>query len=769
MKAFKCLLFVTLLFLTAHPASPSETQGPHQSVGLVLSGGGARGIAEIGFIKALEENDIPIDYVTGTSMGSIVGALYACGYTPEEMMDLITSSYFASLSTGRIDPSLEYYFMREPASPRMFQVPLGSSAEPDTIFNPQSLIAPQPMDFGFMEIFSAYTAQCGGDFSKLMVPFRCVASDVVGRRKKVLSRGELAHAVHASMSFPLVFQATEIDGRILYDGGIYDNFPVDVMRRDFAPDFVLGVDVGTPDKGQPNSYMRQIELLVIEPQRKEIPESVGMRVHVDVSDFGLLDFSKARAIYARGYETAMASMDSIRTRITTRTTPEAVRLRRNIFKSRTPYLHFDSIAVRGGTPGQNAYVEYLFSPRHGCDTIGVGTARLAFYRALSSGKFSILRPEAHYNPLTGLFSMTLDTRVKGRLSAGFGGFITSTNNSFVYLSADYRSLSFSSVNSSLEAWIGQSYMAGVFRGSIFLHTRQPAAFTFEAVAQRHTYPESDKLFFREQEPSAVRAHQYFAKTGFALGAGRSGRIDAGIGLGRIYNTFYSSAEAAVAGIERDHIGETLGQAFLRYTGYTLDNEVYPTSGHMLRAEVAGVGGKSSFRTYSDAVAGDGRKTRWWVQGSITAKSYLDLSRRFALGLEGYTVLSTKHLYENYYAAKSSAAFFAPTPSSNNNFRADFRDNSYVAFGLVPVYKPMEDLSVRLNAYAYVPLRKILEAGDCSARYGRWFGSCEFFGELAACYHLPFGNVSAYANYDGGRGRFNGGISLGLYITAPKFL
>ena len=100
-----------------HPAParrciPTRT-GQHQSVGLVLSGGGAKGIAHIGAIKALEENNIPIDYVTGTSMGAIVGALYACGYTPEEMMELITSDYFANISTGRIDPSLEYYFTRQ--------------------------------------------------------------------------------------------------------------------------------------------------------------------------------------------------------------------------------------------------------------------------------------------------------------------------------------------------------------------------------------------------------------------------------------------------------------------------------------------------------------------------------------------------------------------------------------------------------------------------------------------------------------------------------
>ncbi len=144
-------------------------------------------------------------------MGAIVGALYACGYTPEEMMELITSDYFANISTGRIDPSLEYYFTRQPASPRMFAIPIGNRAKTsaDTVFNPQSLINPMPMDFAFMEIFGAYTAQCGGNFDKLMVPFRCVASDVSARRAKVLDSGSLAASVHASMSFLSFFRPPE--------------------------------------------------------------------------------------------------------------------------------------------------------------------------------------------------------------------------------------------------------------------------------------------------------------------------------------------------------------------------------------------------------------------------------------------------------------------------------------------------------------------------------------------------------------------------------
>ncbi|MDE6238870.1 MAG: patatin-like phospholipase family protein, partial [Muribaculaceae bacterium] len=104
MRRYLTLLILLLQLVTGRAASPDSINSVHQSVGLVLSGGGAKGIAHIGVIRALEDNNIPIDYIAGTSMGSIVGGLYACGYTTDEMLDLILSEGFSYWSTGTMDP-----------------------------------------------------------------------------------------------------------------------------------------------------------------------------------------------------------------------------------------------------------------------------------------------------------------------------------------------------------------------------------------------------------------------------------------------------------------------------------------------------------------------------------------------------------------------------------------------------------------------------------------------------------------------------------------
>lgn len=767
MRASRCL-FLSIL-LSVLPALLKAQA--HQSVGLVLSGGGAKGIAHIGLIQALEDNDIPIDYITGTSMGAIVGGLYACGYTPAEMMELINSDYFGYLSAGKADPAFTYYFSKGSPSPQMFAMSVGGrdSTARSKIFNPQSLISPMPMSFGFMQIFSAYGAQCGGNFDRLFVPFRCVASDVAQKRKKVMGAGDLGESIRASMSFPLIFQATEIDGQVLYDGGIYDNFPVGVMQTEFAPSVIIGSDVSAPSDGPANSYFQQLDLLVSRAQSYEVPPEAGIKVRIDVSNFGLLDWDRADAIYRAGYRRGIEMMDSIKTRIPTRADSTARRLRRAVFKSGTPALRFDSVNVEGATKRQNEYIKYLFHPAKGTDTIGIDRARLAFYRALSSGKMSYLRPRAHVNnDSAGLFTLDLKALVKSNFSVGAGAYITSSNNSYLYLRGGYSSLSFSSVSTDIEAWIGQSYMAGALTGRLDIASTLPSALVLNAVASRRKYYEDEELFFRDNEPAFVTAHEYFAKLAWAMAAGRSGCVDIGLGGGKLRNTFYSPGHQGGYREGRHHVDFALGQAYAAYRSSTLDNINYPLSGSSLNASFAAVLGKA---TCGQAGA-DGRGTdkhMAWLQLDAHWRNYISLGRHWMLGTEARALLSNRPLPGSYEASVSSAPAYSPTPASTNTFNPAFRANSFLAATVVPVYKFNSSLSARFSASVFAPLRGIREGDGGTARFGRCFDSTEFFGELNLVYALPFGNIAGYCNYSSSPGKFHGGISFGIYLPAPSFL
>lgn len=761
------------IFAGTIPAD-SIPQKRHQSVGLVLSGGGAKGIAHVGVIKALEDNNIPIDYITGTSMGAIIGALYAMGYTPEEMMDLLKSQEFSYWSSGQINPAYGYYFSRETPTPALFHVPLSSKKKNPTDSVPASIINPNPMSFGFMELFSAYSAQCGNDFNKLFVPYRCVASDVAAQRKVVHSSGSLGECVRSSMSFPIVFQPIRMNGTYLYDGGIFDNFPVDVMTEDFAPDVILGVDVSTPTTGPQTSLYDQVDNLVTRRQSYEISPEKGIRIRVDLHNFGLLDWGKAQTIYTIGYNRAIEMMDSIGVRVSTRRPKVAVQAARGAFRSATPYLRFDSVEVSGATEKQNKFIANMFRPRHDCDTFGIDVARPAYYRAMSSGRISELYPTAVYKPQDGLFKLNLRATPKQNFSLGLGGYVTSSMSNYLFLSAGYRTLSFSSVSANINAWVGQTYMGGQLNASINFATSIPSALGITAVAARQNYHQTEQLFFEDKIPSFIVNHEYYTILKYSWAAGRRGRFLVGAGYGHIRDSFYSDNSDISYKSGRDAASYNLGQFRVGYEGSTLDDRSFPTSGSSYSFMGMGVLGRTRYTPNTlDPMSPTG--TPWsenlkWMQFESVTRNYFSTGRHFSLGLESNLMLSTRKLLPGYNASLVAAPAFHPTASTYNSFNPSFRANSYAALSIVPIYKYNSNISARLVTSGFLPLRPIKENADGAARYGAWCSTPRFFGELDVCYTLPFATLSAYANYSSAGTRpWNFGISIGVFILPQKFL
>ena len=465
-----------------------------QTVGLVLSGGGAKGIAHIGIIKALEENNVPIDYVAGTSMGAIVGAWYAMGYTPDEMLDLILSEDFNLWSRGIFDKRYVYYFKKPDPTPEIvtFNVALQDSTKFEPHFLPNSLINPFPMNYAFMSIFAPYSAQCEGNFDNLFVPFRAVASDVYHKREVILRNGDLGDAVRASMSFPFVFKPIEIDSVLVYDGGIYNNFPVDVMKSDFNPDIIIGSIVAAKlDKPKEDDLMNQIENMVMQKSDYTLDPEDGILMRFNLSDVGLLDFPKARQIAKIGYDRTIAMMDSIKSRIPRELSQDTRQLQRMVFKSKTPDLVFDKVSVEGGNHQQREYIRRQFDSD---EPFSDEQAKAAYYKTISDGKISDLIPHARYDKESGMFNLDIKAKVHDQLAIGMGGFISSTSSNQIYIGAHYRTVSLNSLDLDLGGQIGQSYTSGMLSARFDLKTVIPMYLKLQAVASKQKFYQNETLF-----------------------------------------------------------------------------------------------------------------------------------------------------------------------------------------------------------------------------------------------------------------------------------
>ncbi|WP_449287065.1 patatin-like phospholipase family protein [Marinobacter sp. PE14] len=216
--------------------------GERAKIGLVLSGGGARGAAHVGVLKVLEQMRIPIDYIAGTSMGSIIGGLYASGMTPDEIQSALETIDWEHIFND--DPPRKERSFRRKRDDDLYLVKAkpGVTDEGELKF-PTGAIQGQKFDLALRELTLPISTTT--DFDKLYIPFRAVASDIGSGTRVVLSSGDIATSMRASMSVPGAFAATEIDGRLLVDGGITDNMPIDVVR-DMGADIVIAVDISTP-------------------------------------------------------------------------------------------------------------------------------------------------------------------------------------------------------------------------------------------------------------------------------------------------------------------------------------------------------------------------------------------------------------------------------------------------------------------------------------------------------------------------------------------
>lgn len=748
-------------------SGPPSPDCGRETVGLVLSGGGAKGIAHVGVIKALEDNDIPIDCIAGTSMGAIVGSLYSCGWSPERMLDFFCTPDFIEWSTGTISKDHIYYYDQPTPTPDWVTLNLSfrkKESLPSQII-PTSLISPLPMNIEFLNLYGPYSEQCGENFNRLFVPFRCVASDVYHKHKVVFSQGSLGDAVRASMSFPMVFRPIEVDSVLLYDGGIYDNFPVNVMEEEFNPDFMIGVSVsGADTKPLQGDMYSQIEDMIIQNNDYSLPPERGVKIQVPVLDFGVLQFDKARTIYEIGYRTGLSMVDSIKSRLHARVPLGEVTARRRAFAASTPELTFDSVKVEGlkGSPAR--YLEYLFTHDRP-EPFGMKRTVDSYYRAVTDGSLSNLVPKAEFGA-GGRNTLVLDATPRRPWTVGIGGYVTTSTNSMLYFSVGYHTLGLNSLDVSLSAWLGQAYLAGMADVKFSLRTHIPSYLQLTGVLSKQKFYEDETFFFKDSHPMFMTEIDNFVRAGYTWAMGRIMKGYAKLAGGYVSDSYYPADDVSSNG-ERDRIQYRAGVLRLGVEANTLDNQMYPSSGRQWIAD-ASLSYQSSRFTPGDGAPG-AWKGRPLASLELLWRHFFPVGRYWSFGGMVNALGTLQRLDQNYTNTLAHAPAFAPTPATRNYFNIAFRSDNYVAVGFIPMWKPAKRLQVRGDFYGYVPLRHLEDTGrDNVARYRGWFRTPQFIGELAVIYNLPFASVSVYGNYLSSPARnWNFGISIGLLFHAPR--
>lgn len=738
---------------------------PAQKLGLVLSGGGAPGIAHIGIIKALEENNIPIDYITGTSIGAIIGGMYAMGMTPQEMIQVIKSEDFKNWTSGEVDWKNLYYYHTADQKPGIidfrFRVDKNFSIDLKTKFLPTNLVSPHQMNFAFVPLCAQANAVAEGDFNKLFVPFRCVASDIYKKEAVVFKQGVLGDAIRASMTFPFMFKPIEIDNRLLFDGGIYNNFPVDVMQNDFNPDYIIGSVVAyNPPKPDRKDVMMQLQNMIIHSTNYSLPNTDGLLLDFDLKEFDTFDFSKVDELVKIGYDSTVAHLNEIRACIPHRISTKELSEKRGAFRSHFPNLAFQHIIVEGVDSLQKEYVKGFFDTKK--KTYDLHDFKESYFKLIADDLISEVTPHAIYNHESGVFDLNLKVVAENQLKLLLGGNVSSSNSNQAYIGLNYHSLTNKSQTAYIDAHIGQMYNGVVLGTRIELSSHKKRYLKVELILHKFDFTNENRASYFGQNEAYGKIH-----LGFPVSM--NGRFEIGAGIGTLSDHYSQGGALQNSSNLNDKSEFNLGSVFGNIETNTLNNLMHPTKGFNYSSKLELIGGKEAFKSANYPVQNMTGKMDLWFQYRAKMEHYFPISSRITIGTDGELVYSSRRLLQNYTATLIQAPAFRPTPYSRIVFNGAFSANQFAAIGLKPIYNITNQLHVRTEAYWFVPYKSIVRTENNLPSYSNPFSTSQFMSETSLVYSFKTASASMFVNYfSSAFSKWNVGVNIGVLLFNPKF-
>lgn len=718
-----------------------------QSVGLVLSGGGSKGLAHIGVIKALEEEQIPIDYIGGTSMGAIVGACYAMGLRCDDIINIVKSDDFKYWMSGVIEEEYNYYFKAEYPEPDIFSVGIDLNDSVPKTRLPLSYIPNHLMDFAFMEIFSRASAAAGYDFDSLFVPFLCNSVDISNSREVVFRTGDLTQAVRASMTVPLYFRPIVIDGNIMYDGGIYNNFPVNHVEKQFSPDVIIGSKAAQGNL-PPDEFdiMRQIENIVMKPSSYEIKPEKGILLKMPFKNESLLAFDKVDEFVEVGYQITMEKMDSIKMLVKRKAENlEGIDKRREVFKSTWPPLRFNMLEIEGLNSEQESYVERSIWKSD--SIIDLDEMKMEYLKLAHDKSIRYLYPKATYNETDSLFSLGLRVIPQTQLEAKFGLFFSTTGLAQTYLGIGYREIAEVSTHIKGSIQFGRLY-DGVNLGFRFDYpARTPIFFQGNFNYNGIDYNSyNSSFFFEDLKPPYITEDEINFRFDVGIPYSINGVFKGGLGLGRNKEVYYMTTDFSSEDTSEVSRVNNLS-LYAAMERNTLNNKQFATEGvYRLHAIRIGYGTEYYYPGSTSENTQNEKLEYLWLSAKYENTAYVPMGSSFSLGYYINLQATFKPLLSTYFSTLIEVPVLKPNIVTKSLFMENYRAFQFAAFGLMPTYRFSKHLHAKVEAYAFFPVQEILRDSNNEAYLGPYFDTFKTLFDASLTLVTVAGPVSFNVGY-----------------------
>ena len=732
-----------------------------QGIALVLSGGGAKAYSHIGVLKALEENNIPVDYIVGNSMGSLIGGLYASGYTANEIEKLLTDPNFLKLTRENSVRSHCYYQEDErDASIAHFTFDI------DRGFNirvPLNVYDFQKIDYQLMLYFASAYAASGANFDSLMIPFRCIATDIDSSRLVVFKEGNIAKAVRASVTFPFYVRPISIDGTLYFDGGMYDNFPVDIAIKEFSPDFVIGSKaVNNYESPDPDNAISLVQSMLMTKADFEIDSELGIVIESNTGDGTIFQFENVHQYIDSGYTATLRNLSDIISK-TGKTNPNAIEIKRSSFKKSVPEIDVQRVNFVGLNSKQRIYFEKLYGSNDKYeDSEDFGD----FYNCLINNENVVsVYPEVSFDSIERNYSIDLIVRKSQPFRLGVGGYISSSgvNEGFVDIGFNFLGKNAKIIN--VGAYFGTFYNSISAMGKIEFPGRLPLTAKVKFLLSRKNYFSNARYFFEDKFPAYIISDENYLDISMGIPVMKTGALQ--VGLSNINASFQYYQDNYFSRSDTADISNFYFLSpYISVESNTMNYKEYPTSGHFIHFGYSFYPGNEKY-TEGSGKAHNTEITNHIQYSTIKlqATKYFNLSSKFSIGMDIRGGYSNKPLQSNYVSSLLMAIPYEPIPVMKSLFLENYRANIYGSAGAIIDMNIYKSLNFRVDGYYYMPYEKILRNELNNHAYLSKPMIYSYFASSASIiYRPPIGVVSASVNYFEKPGnKFGFLINLGYLI------
>lgn len=715
-----------------------------QKTGLVLSGGGATGFAHIGVMKALEERGIPIDYITGTSAGALVGSMYAIGYSPAEIEAYVLSDLFQLMANGQVDRKREFLFQKEDWDASM--IDLGFSK--DSIFQkslPTNFITPTLLDFEMMRLLGTASASVGGNFDQLFVPYRCVASDISNKKSVVFASGNLNECVRASMTYPFFVNPIRVNGTLLFDGGLYNNFPSDVMYHDFLPDFIIGSNVsGNAAPPTEDNLISQLTNMLMYQSNYSIPCDVSLMIEpkTDVSTF---QFDEVKRAIDAGYQETIRLLDSLTFSFERRISPEELNARRMAFRAKIQPLTIAAIHTSNNKGTDVSFVRKSILRNAQKTTLGEELFTKRYFRTASAPQIAYLYPTlALRNDST--YTLNLHVRKSKDFKLEVGGHFSSRPINMGYIGLSYYHLGKTAYKVKAESYFGKFYGSARISADWQVPMYYPVSISPYFTLNRWDYFRSSATFFEDVKPSfliqnelyyGVEAKHPIGNTAISKWDLRWFELE-----DRYYQTsnFLSTDTADLTRFSGNVISWKIEQNSLNRKQFANTGSFYQFQARLVNGRETSISGSTSPAKYTFF------NNHQWINVQAEVQHFFINSPAFHLGVHGRATFNSQSLFRNYTATLLAMTGFAPIPDMLTLFQAPYRAPQHVGLGANTIFTIRKNLDIRFDGYIYQAFKEVIQNQDGTIQYSAEFPKQHVFASGSIIYHSLFGPLRFTTNY-----------------------